>query len=77
MSSCQSPASPRKREVIAWERSCRQNYAWHIDRFEIVDISQNEFSGFAEMILIHLPLIFIYVVGEMNAPASALQTDSH
>jgi len=42
-----------------------------------VDILYDEFSGVPEVILVHLPLVMVYVVGKCNLPACLFKTNTH
>lgn len=42
-----------------------------------MNITDDELASFAKIVTIHLPLIFLNVVGEGNFPASTLQSNPH
>src|SRR5580658_10193512 len=42
-----------------------------------MNVLNDEFSGFAEMVLIHLPFVVVDVVGEGDMPACIFEADSH
>ena len=76
---CPSQTTPRarKRKVIAWKRCGSENHVRNFPNVQFMHVTQNKLIGIAEMIAIHLVLVFVNVIGKNNSPSGLFQSEPH